>query len=68
LRPPPTAHAAADGELIQHSRLEPERFAVIYDRHAPAVHRYAQGLPVGWVLSFTAMLRIEIVDQPGQLP
>jgi RNA polymerase sigma-70 factor (ECF subfamily) len=40
LRPPPPAHAAADGELIQHSRVEPERFAIIYDRHAPAVHRY----------------------------
>jgi RNA polymerase sigma-70 factor (ECF subfamily) len=40
LRPPPTARAAADAELIQHSRVEPEQFAVIYDRHASAVHRY----------------------------
>lgn len=40
MRPPPTAHATADGELIEQSRGEPERFAAIFDRHAPAVHRY----------------------------
>jgi hypothetical protein len=26
------------------------------------------GLPTGWVLSYTAMLRVAIVDRPGQLP
>jgi RNA polymerase sigma factor (sigma-70 family) len=35
--PPP---AVADSALIQQSLSEPERFAEVFDRHAPTVHRY----------------------------
>jgi RNA polymerase sigma-70 factor (ECF subfamily) len=34
------ADTATDGELIAQSREDPERFATLYDRHAPGVHRY----------------------------
>jgi RNA polymerase sigma factor (sigma-70 family) len=33
--------AAADAEVIECSWAEPERFAVLFDRHAPLIHRYA---------------------------
>jgi RNA polymerase sigma-70 factor (ECF subfamily) len=39
VRPVP-APAPTDVELIEWSVLEPERFAVLFDRHAAAVHRY----------------------------
>src|SRR5882757_9105072 len=29
-----------DAAVIARSRTEPERFAVVFDRHAPAIHRY----------------------------
>jgi RNA polymerase sigma-70 factor, ECF subfamily len=32
--------AADDAAVIESSRLEPERFAVLFDRHAPHIHRY----------------------------
>ena len=32
--------AADDAAVIQSSWLEPERFAVLFDRHAPHIHRY----------------------------
>lgn len=32
---------AGDAELVERSRDEPELFAVIFDRHAPTIHRYA---------------------------
>ena len=32
--------ATDDAAVIQNSRLEPERFAVLFDRHAPHIHRY----------------------------
>jgi RNA polymerase sigma factor (sigma-70 family) len=35
------ATAAADAELIERSWQEPEQFAVLFDRHAPVIHRYA---------------------------
>jgi RNA polymerase sigma factor (sigma-70 family) len=31
---------AADAEIIERSWLEPEQFAVLFDRHAPLIHRY----------------------------
>jgi len=34
------APAPTDAELIERSVLEPERFAVLFDRHAAGVHRY----------------------------
>ncbi|MFI6479121.1 RNA polymerase sigma factor [Nonomuraea sp. NPDC050663] len=30
----------ADAELIQRSRRDPAQFAALFDRHAPALHRY----------------------------
>ncbi|MEU8175369.1 RNA polymerase sigma factor [Microbispora hainanensis] len=36
-----TAVDAADMTLIQRSLREPEVFAVLFDRHAPSLHRYA---------------------------
>ncbi|MEU8277875.1 RNA polymerase sigma factor [Microbispora bryophytorum] len=38
---PATAVDAADMTLIQRSLGEPEVFAVLFDRHAPSLHRYA---------------------------
>ncbi|WP_188192691.1 RNA polymerase sigma factor [Nonomuraea sp. SYSU D8015] len=35
------ATAEADIDLIRRSLREPEVFAVLFDRHAPALHRYA---------------------------
>jgi len=32
--------AADDAAVIESSWLEPERFAVLFDRHAPHIHRY----------------------------
>jgi RNA polymerase sigma factor (sigma-70 family) len=32
--------AAADAAVIESSWREPERFAVLFDRHAPHIHRY----------------------------
>jgi RNA polymerase sigma factor (sigma-70 family) len=32
--------AADDAAVIESSWLEPERFAVLFDRHAPYIHRY----------------------------
>jgi RNA polymerase sigma factor (sigma-70 family) len=32
--------AADDAAVIESSRREPERFAVLFDRHAPYIHRY----------------------------
>ncbi len=32
--------AADDAAVIDSSRREPERFAVLFDRHAPYIHRY----------------------------
>jgi RNA polymerase sigma-70 factor (ECF subfamily) len=36
----PTATAQGDAELIRRSLAEPEAFTGLYDRHAPAIHRY----------------------------
>jgi RNA polymerase sigma factor (sigma-70 family) len=33
--------AAHDAEVIERSWAEPEQFAVLFDRHAPFIHRYA---------------------------
>ncbi|MBE3015807.1 RNA polymerase sigma factor [Microbispora sp. NEAU-D428] len=38
---PVTAVDAADMTLIQRSMRQPEVFAVLFDRHAPSLHRYA---------------------------
>jgi hypothetical protein len=32
--------SADDAAVIESSWLEPERFAVLFDRHAPHIHRY----------------------------
>jgi RNA polymerase sigma factor (sigma-70 family) len=32
---------ASDAEIIERSWLDPEQFAVLFDRHAPVIHRYA---------------------------
>jgi RNA polymerase sigma-70 factor (ECF subfamily) len=32
---------AGDAEIIERSWLDPEQFAVLFDRHAPLIHRYA---------------------------
>ena len=37
----PAIAEAADGDLIRRSLREPEAFATVFDRHAPALHRYA---------------------------
>ncbi len=34
------AQASGDAELIRRSLAEPEAFTALYDRHAPAIHRY----------------------------
>lgn len=39
--PPGADAAAADGALIAASLEEPESFAALFDRHAPAIHQYA---------------------------
>lgn len=31
---------ATDAEVIRRSRREPELFAIVFDRHAPVIHRY----------------------------
>lgn len=38
--PPGCTVADDDARLIKASLEEPERFAALYDRHAPAIHRY----------------------------
>lgn len=35
-----TDSAGGDAELIAASLAEPERFAVLFERHAPAIHQY----------------------------
>ncbi|MEV0614874.1 RNA polymerase sigma factor [Nonomuraea sp. NPDC050404] len=37
----PATAEVADTDLIRRSWREPEAFAVLFDRHAPALHRYA---------------------------
>ncbi|MGP4023880.1 RNA polymerase sigma factor [Actinomadura sp. 3N407] len=37
---PTVAAPEDDASLIERSRDEPEVFAVLYDRHAPSIHRY----------------------------
>jgi RNA polymerase sigma factor (sigma-70 family) len=34
------AVATSDAEVIRHSLRDPEQFAVVFDRHAPRIHRY----------------------------
>ncbi|QKW34234.1 sigma-70 family RNA polymerase sigma factor [Actinomadura sp. NAK00032] len=41
-RDAPAAPALDDAGLIERSLREPEVFATLYDRHAPAVHRYVR--------------------------
>lgn len=41
LRPKPAVRVASDAELVRRSLDEPERFAELYDRHAPALQRFA---------------------------
>ena len=41
VRPNLPAQALTDAELIGASLHQPERFAELYDRHAPALHRFA---------------------------
>ncbi|MFD0900717.1 RNA polymerase sigma factor [Actinomadura sediminis] len=36
------AAAPSDARVVARSRTEPEAFAELYDRHAPAVHRYVR--------------------------
>lgn len=38
--PPIPGNESHDGALLQRSREEPERFAVLFDRHAAEFHRY----------------------------
>ncbi|MFF5258961.1 RNA polymerase sigma factor [Actinomadura viridis] len=33
-------HLGGDKAIIERSRRDPEAFAALYDRHAPAIHRY----------------------------
>lgn len=33
-------HQLSDRAIIERSRRDPEEFAALYDRHAPAIHRY----------------------------
>lgn len=33
-------HVTSDGDLVSASRSEPERFALVFDRHAAELHRY----------------------------
>ncbi|MFC7591462.1 RNA polymerase sigma factor [Nonomuraea antimicrobica] len=37
----PAVAEATDADLIRRSVREPETFATVFDRHAPALHRYA---------------------------
>ncbi|TDD95826.1 RNA polymerase sigma factor [Actinomadura rubrisoli] len=41
--PPDTPAVLDDAGLLRESLHDPERFAVLYDRHLPAVHRYLAG-------------------------
>jgi RNA polymerase sigma-70 factor (ECF subfamily) len=38
--PPKVPPVMTDAAVIRRSRLEPELFAVLFDRHAPFIHRY----------------------------
>jgi RNA polymerase sigma-70 factor, ECF subfamily len=38
--PPKVPLVMTDAAVIRRSRLEPELFAVLFDRHAPFIHRY----------------------------
>jgi RNA polymerase sigma factor (sigma-70 family) len=38
--PTPAGEPSGDAALIERSRRHPEAFAGLYDRHAPAMHRY----------------------------
>ena len=41
MRPAPSSDAPGDDAvIIERSWLEPERFALLFDRHAPRIHRY----------------------------
>jgi RNA polymerase sigma factor (sigma-70 family) len=40
MRPRRRSAAADDAAIIEHSWREPEQFAVLFDRHAPHIHRY----------------------------
>jgi RNA polymerase sigma factor (sigma-70 family) len=40
MRPSRGSAAADDAAVIESSRREPERFAALFDRHAPHIHRY----------------------------
>ena len=71
--PGPVHQAVGDGALIERSRTEPECFAEIFDRYAPAVHRYLSGasgpalrtdLPTGT----DAMVRYLYRNSHGQNP
>ncbi|MER6470655.1 RNA polymerase sigma factor [Streptomyces collinus] len=39
--PPSTARTEDDAETVAQSLEQPELFALLYDRYAPAIHRYA---------------------------
>ena len=39
--PEPVTSGATDGAVIEESLAQPERFAVLYDRYAAVLHRYA---------------------------
>lgn len=39
--PPSTTRTEDDAEIVAQSREQPELFALLYDRYAPDIHRYA---------------------------
>jgi RNA polymerase sigma factor (sigma-70 family) len=41
LQEPPDTKGQTDATVVAESRRTPECFAVLFDRHAPAIHRYA---------------------------
>ena len=59
----PEATDPPDEVLIQRSMLVPEHFAVLFDRHAPAVHHYL-ARRVGPVSHLQA---VQVNGRPGQL-
>jgi hypothetical protein len=68
-----------DAAVIEASRAEPDRFASLFDRHAPYIHRYLFDPRTFAYLGMTtwgeqgqlgggALVQTAIVDRAGEMP
>ena len=66
-----------DATIIGRSLADPEQFAIVFRRHAPAIQRYvtrrigpgpAEDVVAETFLGWLALLESGIVRHPGQLP